>query len=308
MSRVLFAKRAQGAIIKRIQQKLSQEGYYSLGLDGDYWVGTESAVRQFQADKGLVATGKVDDVTWEKLMGEAIPGVQDRCLQLTAAFEGHGFGKICGNWDGAWLTWGIVGFTLKHGELSRIVLEVFENDPEAVKEAFGNLTDELIRMMHAPGSEEEAWGNMISEGPKRYDVKEPWKSAFARFGENEIVQRIQIRHAHEDYFAPAQRTAQHYQLTTEQGIALCFDIHVQNGSVGPNAQAAIQAALEARPPEDERALRIIIANAVADNAKPDSREDVRSRKLTIAEGKGEVHGVTFDLESWGLGDYPYEQS
>jgi hypothetical protein len=58
----------------------------------------------------------------------------------------------------------------------------------------------------------------------------------------------------------------------------------------------------ATPPADERALRVIIANAVADNAKSDFREDVRKRKLAIATGQGMVHGANYVLENWGLID------
>ncbi|MBI3781043.1 MAG: peptidoglycan-binding protein [candidate division NC10 bacterium] len=307
MPRTLFARGCRGGIVKKIQQSLSQEGYYAGTLDGLYGGGTERAVSLYQMERTLEPTGKVDDVTWQSLMRMDIPPVQERCLQLTAALEGHGFGMIQGNWDGAWLTWGMIGFTLKHGELSRIVLEIFESNPGAVREAFGNLTDELIRIMRATRAEQQAWANRISEGPKRFKVIEPWRLAFARLGEQEGVQAVQIRHAYKGYLNPALETARRYRLNTEQALALCFDIQVQNGGIGPDARAAVRAALQARPPQDERALRILIANAVADLARPEFREDVRSRKLTIATGNGQVHGEQFELESWGLGEYPWGQ-
>jgi hypothetical protein len=49
-------------------------------------------------------------------------------------------------------------------------------------------------------------------------------------------------------------------------------------------------------------LRVIVANAVADAAQPTWREDVRTRKLAIANGKGTVHGHDYVLENWGLCD------
>lgn len=307
MRRILFARSAHGGIIVKIQLNLNKEGYYTGRLDGLYGGGTERAVGQYQAAHDLEPTGTVDDVTWKRLTMADIPSVQERCLQLTAAFEGHGFGMIQGNWDNAWLTWGIIGFTLKHGELNRIVLEVFDTNPEAIRQAFGNLTDELIRIMRASRAEQEAWANRISQGPKRFTVAEPWRLAFARLGDQEAVQAIQLRHAYRNYFAPALETVRQYRLNTERGVALCFDIQVQNGGIGPDARAAIDAALQAGPPQDERALRILIANAVADHAKPEFREDVRSRKLTISTGTGQVHGGQFALESWGLGEYPWGQ-
>lgn len=305
MPRILFARGSRGGIIVRIQQNLNQEGYYTGRLDGLYGGGTERAVKLYQTEHDLEATGQVDDVTWQPLMMTEIPSVFERSLQLTAAFEGHGFGMIQGNWDNAWLTWGIIGFTLKHGEVSRIVLEVFETNPEIVRKAFVDLTEELIRVMRAPRAEQEAWANRISQGSKRFTVAEPWRSAFARFGEAEMVQAIQLRHADERYFAPALVTARQYDLTTELGVSLCFDIQVQNGGIGPDARSAIETALQVGPPQDEGALRILIANAVADHARPEFQEDVRSRKLTIATGTGQVHAERFELTSWGLGEYPW---
>lgn len=305
MPRTLFARGCRGGIVKKMQRNLGQEGYYTGRLDGLYGGSTERAVGQYQAAHDLEPTGTVDDVTWKRLMRADAPSVYERCLELTAAFEGHGFGMIQGNWDNAWLTWGIIGFTLRHGELSRIVLEVFEQNPEVITGVFGPLTDELIRVMRASRAEQEAWANRISEGPTRFTVVEPWRSAFARLGDQEAVQAVQIRHADERYFTPALKTARRYRLNTEQGVALCFDIQVQNGGIGPDARAAIKAALRARPPQDERALRTLIANAVADHANPAFRKDVRSRKLTIATSTGQVHGERFDLTSWGVGEYPW---
>jgi hypothetical protein len=47
-------------------------------------------------------------------------------------------------------------------------------------------------------------------------------------------------------------------------------------------------------------VRVLIANAVADNALPAWREDVRTRKVAIAKGSGTVHGLTAELKNWGL--------
>jgi len=41
----------------------------------------------------------------------------------------------------------------------------------------------------------------------------------------------------------------------------------------------------------------IIANRRAEAAKPRWVEDVRARKLCIASGAGEVHGIPYDLEA-----------
>jgi hypothetical protein len=81
---------------------------------------------------------------------------------------------------------------------------------------------------------------------------------------------------------------------------------VQNGGVKATARQQIDAELSENPVASERDRRIIIANAVADKARAEFREDVRSRKLTLATGAGKVHGLTFLLRNWGLDDLPAE--
>jgi len=45
-----------------------------------------------------------------------------------------------------------------------------------------------------------------------------------------------------------------------------------------------------------------IANRVAEASKPQYVEDVRVRKLTVANGSGTVHGVVYNLEQqFGIG-------
>lgn len=58
----------------------------------------------------------------------------------------------------------------------------------------------------------------------------------------------------------------------------------------------------ASPEETELARMRIVANRRAEAANPKFVEDVRRRKLCIAEGKGVVHGITYDLAAqFGLG-------
>src|SRR6185369_14217083 len=112
----------------------------------------------------------------------------------------------------------------------------------------------------------------------------------------------QLRRAEEAYFGPARTTAQRLGLTTELGIALCFDIHVQNGGLKSEAREIVDSARTTQTTEAQ--LRAIVANAVADVSASRWRSDVRERKLAIATGHGSVHGEQLVLESWGLGEYP----
>jgi hypothetical protein len=148
---------------------------------------------------------------------------------------------------------------------------------------------------------QERWANFVSSGSR---LAEPWRSGFALLGQFPQVQEEQRRLAHDDYFVPALKTAQGLNLKAELGLALCFDIHVQNGGIGGQARAELQEVRAAHPPSTEQQLREIIANAVSDSAAERFTEDVKQRKLTIARGQGEVHGARFVLEHWGLGEIP----
>ena len=59
--------------------------------------------------------GCADPFTWERATGQQWPSLFERCLQVTARLEGHGYQMVAGDFDGAGLIWGVIGFTLKHG-------------------------------------------------------------------------------------------------------------------------------------------------------------------------------------------------
>ena len=305
MSMTIAARGAQGEVVRRAQAALAAAGADPGPIDGDFGPKTQAAVERFQADLGLTRNGEVDVPTWRALTGEEPPAPRDLCLQLTAAFEGHGFSLARGNFDGAGLTWGIIGFTLKHGDLGKIVKAVDAADSGLLDEAFGSrAAAELRDVVRRPQAERVAWADSISTGPRKTGLRRPWREGFRRFGEMPEVQAEQLRLADERYFQPAVHTARAQMLATELGLALCFDIHVQNGGIKRAARERIDELLATHPVRSERDRRVIIANAVADSSSPRWREDVRSRKNTIATGAGTVHGRMYLLRNWGLGECP----
>ncbi len=299
MGRVFFARGVQGEIVRRMQLRLTELGFDTRGIDSVFGQDTVKAVEAFQADRKLDVTGEVDSDTYQKLMGQPVPPVRDRALGLTARFEGHGFTLAQGNFDGAGITWGIIGFTLSGGELKQILLEI---KPELVRQAFGAKTDQLLGVLKLPMRQQIAFADSISLGASKARLAEPWRSAFGTLGEFPEVQEVQLRHVDEDYFQPALQTAKDFGLKTELGTALAFDVHVQNGGIKKAAREQIRKELAAHAVTVERDLRILIAHAVADKASPEFRDDVRERKLTLAAGSGRVHGEMFVLRNWGLDD------
>jgi hypothetical protein len=294
--RTLFATGTYGEVVKGIQTALTGAGFDTRGVDGLYGQDTTNAMTAFQQSKGIGPTGVVDDASWQPLMQAPIPPVSQRALQLTAAFEGHGFELAVGNFDGALLTWGVIGFTLASGEIQNIVLAISGSAPQLLDQAFGSCKAELLQLMSASKADQTTWAN--SHTLANGGLVPPWRAMFATFGAFSAVQAEQIKHVQADYLAPAIKTAKQLGFTSELGLALAFDIHVQNGGITNTASARI--AQQSRPGMAESDLRVIVANAVADSSRPAYMEDVRQRKLTVATGQGQVHGHNFVLESWGL--------
>jgi hypothetical protein len=294
--RIIQGCGAFGDVVRQIQSQLNSQGFDTGGVDGDYGGNTANAVSGFQTGQGITPTGTVDDSTWGSLMQSNVPAVAIRSLQLTASFEGQGFTLAVGNFDGALLTWGIIGFTMQAGEVQQIVLSINATNPEIVAQAFGANTAQLLQIMQDTPANQLAWANSITL--PHGSLAQPWLGMFASFGSNPVVQAKQLALANAQYMIPAIQLAQAYGLVSELGLALCFDIQVQNGGI--NAAAAALITAQQTPGTTEPQLLSIIANAVGQSARPAFVEDVLSRKLTIATANGQVHGRNYVLVNWGL--------
>ena len=75
--------------IRVIQQSLANQGY-NVDVDGVFGVGTEQAVRKFQASHGLEVDGVVGKATFYELTGQVLPGGPVR------RFGNGGYGSLTG--------------------------------------------------------------------------------------------------------------------------------------------------------------------------------------------------------------------
>lgn len=305
MARTWFAAGLRGLIAKRIQLDLLRQGFVDgppeKFADGDFGGHTTTALRQLQQARSLPPTGSVDDATWAQLTHDPLPTLFERCLGITAEFEGHGFGLLQGNFDGAGLTWGIIGFTLSNGEIQGLLSEAEAAVPGTLDRVLGPLAATWRAQTAKPLAQQVAWADSISSGAGHADVPPEWKSAFARLGEEPVIQRLQMHRAYDAYFVPAADTARKLGFTSELGVALAFDCHVQNG------KSRVQATQELAPlagTMPEAQMRLRFANRVADLASPKYQADVRQRKTGIANGQPTVHGRSYVLANWGLGEFP----
>lgn len=304
MSRIWFSKGLRGMTARRIQTDLLRAGFTAGPLDkfvdGDFGGNTQAALQALQTQRGLDAHGAVDIETWQQLTTDALPTLFERCLGITAQFEGHGFGLLQGNFDGAGLTWGVIGFTLRSGQIQALLADTEAAVPGTLQRVLGPLAAVWTAVAAKPLAEQIAWADSISCGAGKVSVPADWRDAFARLGDEPTVKRLQMHRAYDKFFLPAVQAAKTLRLENELGIALAFDVHVQNGGFKPGAYAMAATRL-GRASDLER--RKALADAVADSASSRWRDDVRERKLTLATGAGTVHGRGYQLASWGLGEF-----
>ena len=305
MSRTYFARGSKGMIAKRIQGDLFRKGLTTQPegkfVDGDFGGNTSFAISALQRAALLPETGEVDAATWARLTPDPLPSLFERCLQWTAWLEGHGFTLAQGNFDGAGITWGLIGYTLSAGEVQKQLAQAEADDPGVLLRSFGNLLPQLQAMLAMPRAQQLQWADALTLLPKNAGkLPAAWTAAFARLGDEPKVKFRQIEQAYNKYFVAAAKSARTLGLTSELGLALAFDVHVQNGSFKPSVMAKA-AQWPANFSEINR--RRDLANWVADaSTNVRFREDVRARKMCIARGGGPVRGQNVSLPSWGLAE------
>lgn len=225
-----------------------------------------------------------------------------KLLALTGSFETGRLPPDCfsvasGNFDGQGVSFGALQFNLGQGTLQPIVTSVYKHDPQGFTSAFTDGKDDIfLAQLKRPRAEQLSWASSIS---LRGKLVSEWSNAFTRFGELESCRAAQIRAA-EAYYSRAAAYCRQYGLKSERAYALMFDIAVQNGSIKKAAAKVVDAklpALQTIPDPKTREWEIMkaIANAVAEASSPRWIEDVRRRKLCIANGTGVVHGRRYEL-------------
>ena len=306
-----------GVGVEHIQKALKDAGFYQGGVDGIYGDQTASAVIRFQADSGLGGDGIVGAATWGKLFPsrvaepKAVSGELDsRCLALTGSFETGRFSPGCfaavtGNFDGQGMSFGALQWNFGQGTLQPLLKEMFTNHRETSSAIFGANLNRLQQAIDGGDESAVVFAASIQDQARK-TIAEPWKQMFTTLGLTPEFREIQVRGV-AAYYGRAINLCKEYGLRTERGRALMFDITVQNGTIQDNVKTLIFAdfwrlPLSISPEETEMEKLRIVANRRAEAVNPKYVEDVRKRKLCIAEGKGVVHGMTYDLEGqFGIG-------
>jgi len=308
-----YRRGAKGEEVSRIQTRLGELGLYRGPVDGDFGGGTESAVRAFQQAEGLAADGIVGPTTWQALYGAAVPipppaiaakPLVYRNLALTGAFETEApvpecFAGLVGDFDGQGMSFGALQWNLGQGTLQPLLSAIDRVHPEVVDNVFGPHAAELRAMLASSRDDQISWARSIQDA-RRFVITEPWRGLFKTLGRREEFQGIEVDAARQIY-QDAVTWCLTYGVKSQRAVALMFDIRVQNGSIASTTRAQIErdfATLESSDDADtlEVARLRVIANRRAEAATPRWVEDVRARKLTIANGVGTIHGAYYDLD------------
>lgn len=295
-------------------------------LRGHFGPRTSAAIKAFQNDHAIQVNGLIGHDTVlaldEALLAadaagdEAaapLPTTTDaslyvRCLTLTAQFETSTappecYAGVTGNFDGQGLSFGVMQWNIGQGSLQPLLRDMNAEHPQLLEQIFGDNCASLRAMLDRPRDQQLAWAVSIND--QHQQIKEPWRSQFRTLGRRPEFQDIEQRYA-QPKFRQALKLCGEYGVWSERAAALMFDIVTQNGSIKPATRHLILqdfAALPAESPEEQRELQRlrIIARRRAEAANPKWVQDVLSRKLTIADGEGVVHGAHINLEQqYGL--------
>jgi len=307
----LYQRGSQGPEVAKIQTRLRELALYAGPLDGDFGGGTESAVKAFQKANGLAIDGRVGPQTSAVLFGGVAiepPAIttaplEQRCLALTGSFETgqpppECFAGLSGDFDGQGLSLGVCQWNFGQGSLQPLLLEIDRTHPDIVDAVFQDYAAEFRTVLQGSQDDQMSWARSIQDSQKR--VTEPWRGLLKSLCRREEFQEVQTNNANA-LLAAARALCTEFGVRSQRALALLFDIKVQNGSIGKIVKAQIMHDFAAlTPPGDANADEVarlqIIANRRAEAANPQWVEDVRARKLTIANGQGTVHGRFYDLQ------------
>jgi hypothetical protein len=297
-----------GEAIKRVEELLSKSKLYMGPLDSTFGGGLQAAVNTYKKEEGLTATGVVDEATWSKMFpGETPPACElatrpllERCMALTGTFETSkyppdSFLGLTGDFDGMGISFGVCQWNIGQGTLQPLLRQLFDQHTDLAQSIFHDRFDTVRSLGTASLQDQLAFARSIQT---RGEVNEPWKGMLLTLGRTREFQDVQASNA-STLYRKALDLCSEYRLRSERGVALMFDIVMQNHSISDIVRREILADYAQIPQNDldpEISKMRIVANRRAAAASAAYVDDVRTRKLTIANGSGTVHGLVYDLE------------
>lgn len=237
----------------------------------------------------------------------------ERVLALTASFETgkpfpECFAVLAGNFDGQGLSFGALQWNIGQGSLQTLWRSMLQKHETVVKSVMKSKFDEFSTILYNKNkSEQLEWAKSIQfteevRDRRLWRIEKEWKDSLQELGKTDEMIQLQVESAQVRYDI-ALANCRHFELTTERGVALMFDINVQNGRVNRNGagdrifEDYLKIPADLSNKEKQVAKMKIVATRRAEVSHPRWRDDVENRKMTIALGQGSVHGRKYNLES-----------
>jgi len=311
-----------GDTVKRIEEFLMGLKLYTGPCDSSFGGGVSAGVKSYQNQQGIAPSGVVDPATWARMFPDEPPPVSEvasrplaeRCLALTGSFETGKYAPDCfwgvtGDFDGMGISFGALQWNVGQGTLQPILAQMFDQHADVARNVFHEYFDTIAALHTAPLADQLTFARSVQN---RGALQEPWQGMLGALGRTPECQSIQASHAN-NIFQQSLQMCSDYGLLSERAAALMFDIATQGGSITSIVRAQIMAGFAQLPASEpggnEVARMCIVANCRAAASVAKYVDDVRTRKLTIANGTGTVHGIFYDLDDmFGLTLNPSTQT
>lgn len=232
-------------------------------------------------------------------------GLGRRIVEVTGVFEVGSdtpervFGAIVGDFtkhnD---IYFGAASWNLRTKTLGPLLREFESADPERFAAALDEGRRDLEAVLSGSPEDAAAFARRIQND--RASVQEPWKSRFAALGREKKFQDIQMRTL-EPYFARAVALAESFGLRSERGLAMTYNIVIQQGGGRVRQQwpAALESFRQAQGREPSELERMgMLVGLASDRLPPTFRPTVRARFAAFAEGK--LSAPPINLEERGI--------
>jgi len=228
---------------------------------------------------GVLDEGLGESISFDDAIKEA--------LLLTFAFEGSSYTALTGNFDGQGISFGLLQWNIGQGTLQPLLQQMDSNHNQIMRSIFGTPYNSISTMLSLSKSDQLKWAASINDSNNA--LLPGWAQSFTALGNTAEFQAIQ-QSALNDYIIQAEKIYNDFGLTTERGVALAFDIAVQNWSVKAGTSIVNNSMTESQKLS-------AIANSVAMQSATAWQQDVLNRKMTIVNGTGTVHGKSYNLSS-----------
>ncbi len=285
-----YSTGAKGFIVERLQQGLG------ILADGEFGKQTALAIQRIQLAHKLPPTGRAGQREFEAT-GVEWPTEFARAMNLVSNFEGTSFGDCnARDIDDAGLTMGIAGFTTAHGEVQQLLAEYLSEMPAALNELPARLRDRLTDCMDQRRSAVQ-WRKLFYGADNV--VSAEWRTALRQWGRCPAMRKLQLHTAKKRFWTPATAAAASLGFTSLQARCFFLDVAVQNGGWRRQHLATVRRMSDWQSNIEQKSL-IVAARAVAACANEEWRNDVLARKMTLATGRGLVHGREWSMAAHGL--------